>query len=71
MWYYSPRIPWVYGGEYDQFAAVIKWTVEAWLRLGINLSFVFDGEEGYSLVLSQRRIPERDSRRPRTAEVSG
>ncbi|PVG02518.1 hypothetical protein CPB86DRAFT_870366 [Serendipita vermifera] len=45
MWYYSSRLPWVYGGEYDQFAAVVRWTVEAWLSLGINLSFVFDGAQ--------------------------
>ena len=37
-------MPWVFGGEYDQFAALIERTVDAWLSIGIQPAFVFDGE---------------------------
>ncbi|OCH88004.1 PIN domain-like protein [Obba rivulosa] len=36
-------LPWVYGGEYDTFSAVIVQTVDALIDAGINLYFVFDG----------------------------
>jgi len=38
----SSHIPWVYGGEYDQFAAAIRHTVGTWVKF-MDLSFVFDG----------------------------
>lgn len=41
--YQASHIPWVYGGEYDLFSATIRSTVDAWLSMGANLSFVFDG----------------------------
>jgi hypothetical protein len=37
------KLPWVYGGEYSGFKNLIIRVVEAWLRLGFRLSFVFDG----------------------------
>jgi hypothetical protein len=42
MLYQGSHIPWVYGGEYDQFAAAIRHTVGTWIKF-VNLSFVFDG----------------------------
>ncbi|KAI0090504.1 hypothetical protein BDY19DRAFT_984271 [Irpex rosettiformis] len=36
-------LPWVYGGEYAQFSSTVKRIVQAWLRLGLKLYFVFDG----------------------------
>lgn len=41
--HHASHIPWVYGGEYDQFSAAVRRTVEKWLNMGVNLSFVFDG----------------------------
>ena len=36
-------LPWVYGGEYGQFAEVVARIVHAWLSVGLRLYFVFDG----------------------------
>ncbi|KAJ3549790.1 hypothetical protein NM688_g5140 [Phlebia brevispora] len=36
-------LPWVYGGEYGQFAEVVTRVVHAWLSVGLRLYFVFDG----------------------------
>ncbi|KAJ3829644.1 hypothetical protein F5878DRAFT_552474 [Lentinula raphanica] len=36
-------LPWVYGGEYPQLARLITTVVQAWLNVGVRLSFVFDG----------------------------
>ncbi|CCA76044.1 hypothetical protein PIIN_10044 [Serendipita indica DSM 11827] len=44
-WGSLARIPWVYGGEYDRFADAIKRTVDSWMSVGVNLSFVFDGPQ--------------------------
>ncbi|OBZ69502.1 hypothetical protein A0H81_10555 [Grifola frondosa] len=38
----SADIPWVYGGEYDKFAALVTRVVRAWVRVGLALYFVFD-----------------------------
>ncbi|KIM30627.1 hypothetical protein M408DRAFT_288582 [Serendipita vermifera MAFF 305830] len=43
--YQQAHVPWVYGGEYDQFSVVIQNIVHAWLGLGMHLSFVFDGPQ--------------------------
>lgn len=45
MLYQTSKIPWVYGGEYDRFADAIKRTVDSWMSVGVNLSFVFDGPQ--------------------------
>ncbi|KAI0748800.1 hypothetical protein BC629DRAFT_1241319, partial [Irpex lacteus] len=36
-------LPWVYGGEYSQFSSAVHKIVRAWLNLGLQLHFVFDG----------------------------
>ena len=36
-------LPWVYGGEYDQFSEALTKVVKAWLGVGLRLHFVFDG----------------------------
>ncbi|EKM53460.1 uncharacterized protein PHACADRAFT_211158 [Phanerochaete carnosa HHB-10118-sp] len=36
-------LPWVYGGEYNQFAEFVIKIVKAWLGVGLRLYFVFDG----------------------------
>jgi hypothetical protein len=37
------NLPWVYGGEYDQFCQLILQVVQAWIQLGLKIYFVFDG----------------------------
>ncbi|KAG8833048.1 hypothetical protein FRC17_000114 [Serendipita sp. 399] len=41
--YQTSKLPWVYGGEYDHFSKAIQFTLTAWMSMGVNLSFVFDG----------------------------
>ncbi|THU85042.1 PIN domain-like protein [Dendrothele bispora CBS 962.96] len=36
-------LPWVYGGEYRDFGHLVTLVVQAWIRLGFKLTFVFDG----------------------------
>ncbi|KAI0665698.1 hypothetical protein C8Q78DRAFT_1063616 [Trametes maxima] len=36
-------LPWVYGGEYPQLSRVIRQIVDAWIEVGMDLHFVFDG----------------------------
>jgi hypothetical protein len=42
--YQDSKLPWVYGGEYPHFSDLIIETVEAWIRLGLKIYFVFDGQ---------------------------
>lgn len=37
------QLPWVYGGEYPRFGALVRRVVEGWLQCGLNVHFVFDG----------------------------
>ncbi|KAF5380416.1 hypothetical protein D9615_004721 [Tricholomella constricta] len=39
----NSNLPWVYGGEYDQFTKLIAVVVEAWIKVGLQVNFVFDG----------------------------
>ncbi|PPQ76786.1 hypothetical protein CVT26_001753 [Gymnopilus dilepis] len=41
--YQSSGLPWVYGGEYVEFVRLIKEVVEAWIAVGLQVYFVFDG----------------------------
>ncbi|XP_006461222.1 hypothetical protein AGABI2DRAFT_204844 [Agaricus bisporus var. bisporus H97] len=41
--YQDSKLPWVCGGEYPEFSKLIIETVEAWIRLGLKIYFVFDG----------------------------
>ncbi|KAG7091037.1 hypothetical protein E1B28_010097 [Marasmius oreades] len=36
-------LPWVYGGEYVDFVLLVTTVVQAWIDVGIRVSFVFDG----------------------------
>lgn len=36
-------LPWVYGGEYVDFVHLVTTVVQAWISVGIRISFVFDG----------------------------
>jgi hypothetical protein len=67
--YQESHLPWAYGGEYDQFSVFIRETVQAWLGLGIHLSFVFDGNTfaGVLLILidaSQQVLKKLSNSRP-------
>ncbi|KAG5642126.1 hypothetical protein DXG03_003599, partial [Asterophora parasitica] len=39
----NSNLPWVYGGEYDQFAKLVAAVAEAWIKVGLKVYFVFDG----------------------------
>ncbi len=39
----SAELPWVYGGEYTRFARLVEQVVRAWIEVGLELHFVFDG----------------------------
>ena len=39
----NSNLPWVYGGEYDQFTRLVFVVVQAWIKLGLKVFFVFDG----------------------------
>ncbi|KAI0799969.1 hypothetical protein C8Q74DRAFT_1313806 [Fomes fomentarius] len=39
----SAELPWVYGGEYARFAGLVEQVVRAWIEVGLELHFVFDG----------------------------
>ncbi|KAI0686771.1 hypothetical protein C8T65DRAFT_676763 [Cerioporus squamosus] len=40
---YCADLPWVYGGEYTDFAGLVEKVVRAWTEVGLDLHFVFDG----------------------------
>ena len=39
----ASTLPWVYGGEYDQFQQLVSQVIQAWIQLGLKIYFVFDG----------------------------
>ncbi|KAF7321546.1 XPG-I-2 domain-containing protein [Mycena kentingensis (nom. inval.)] len=41
----AASLPWAYGGEYDKLLAHVKTVARAWVDVGLNLHFVFDGAE--------------------------
>ncbi|CUA67065.1 hypothetical protein RSOLAG22IIIB_02983 [Rhizoctonia solani] len=41
--YNDSGLPWVYGGEYESFATLVKNLVNAWIVVGFEPYFVFDG----------------------------
>ncbi|KAH9485037.1 hypothetical protein JR316_0001943 [Psilocybe cubensis] len=41
--YQSSRLPWVYGGEYIEFVRLVQIVVQAWIKAGLEVHFVFDG----------------------------
>ncbi|KAF8806511.1 PIN domain-like protein [Phlegmacium glaucopus] len=41
--YNNSNIPWVYGGEYSEFTNLVKTVVQAWIKAGVQVYFVFDG----------------------------
>ncbi|KAF8967929.1 hypothetical protein BDZ97DRAFT_1916502 [Flammula alnicola] len=41
--YQSSNLPWVYGGEYVEFVRLVKNVVESWIKVGLQVYFVFDG----------------------------
>ncbi|CAE6464605.1 unnamed protein product [Rhizoctonia solani] len=41
--YYDSGLPWVCGGEYERFAILVKNLVNAWIEVGLEPYFVFDG----------------------------
>ncbi|KAF9039488.1 PIN domain-like protein [Hymenopellis radicata] len=36
-------LPWIYGGEYQEFSKLVTDVVSAWIKVGFKVSFVFDG----------------------------
>ncbi|KZT23573.1 PIN domain-like protein [Neolentinus lepideus HHB14362 ss-1] len=41
--YSASGLPWVFGGEYKDFAKLVQDVVQAWMKIGATLFFVFDG----------------------------
>ncbi|CAE6500349.1 unnamed protein product [Rhizoctonia solani] len=41
--YNDSGLPWAYGGEYENFATLVKNLVHAWIAVGFEPYFVFDG----------------------------
>lgn len=41
---YLDSLPWTTGGEYLRFYLVVRELVEAWRSVGLDPTFVFDGE---------------------------
>ena len=41
--YNNSNLPWVYGGEYSEFTNLAKIIVQAWIKVGLQVYFVFDG----------------------------
>jgi hypothetical protein len=39
----NSRLPWVYGGEYEEITKVVAKVVQSWISVGLKLFFVFDG----------------------------
>jgi hypothetical protein len=47
---YLSSLPWQSGGEYLAFYRVVCRLVEAWRAVGLEPTFVFDGESGVSVL---------------------
>jgi hypothetical protein len=45
---YDSFLPWVYGGEYALFSGAVRRVVDAWLQLGLEPHFVFDGASSFT-----------------------
>lgn len=41
--YQDSGLSWVYGGEYPEFTALVIRTIQAWIDVGFEVYFVFDG----------------------------
>ncbi|KAF4620667.1 hypothetical protein D9613_000817 [Agrocybe pediades] len=41
--YQHSNLPWVYGGEYAEFVELVKFAVKSWVKVGLQVNFVFDG----------------------------
>lgn len=41
--YNNSNLPWVYGGEYSEFTNLVKTVIQAWIKVGLQVYFVFDG----------------------------
>ncbi|KAF9049890.1 hypothetical protein BJ165DRAFT_1329774, partial [Panaeolus papilionaceus] len=41
--YNTFNLPWVYGGEYTEFSRLVRHVVESWMKVGLQIFFVFDG----------------------------
>ncbi|RDB25430.1 Protein asteroid 1 [Hypsizygus marmoreus] len=41
--YRDSNLPWVFGGEYDQFCNTVCAVVRGWINIGFKIYFVFDG----------------------------
>ncbi|KIY50291.1 PIN domain-like protein, partial [Fistulina hepatica ATCC 64428] len=41
--YQTSHLPWVYGGEYNEFCRVVSTVVRGWLSIHLVVHFVFDG----------------------------
>ncbi|KAG6861160.1 hypothetical protein C0995_003169 [Termitomyces sp. Mi166 len=54
--YRNSNLPWVYGGEYLEFSHLVVLVVNAWIKVGLKIYFVFDGptpELKFSTVVSR------------------
>ncbi|KAH9846147.1 hypothetical protein C2E23DRAFT_891127 [Lenzites betulinus] len=59
---YCADLPWVFGGEYPQLSQLIHRIVHAWVEVGIELHFVFDGQSYLSPFLQAMSFREQDAR---------
>lgn len=46
-------LPWQSGGEYLRFYRIVCKLVEAWRSVGLEPTFVFDGEQKIQVVLEE------------------
>ncbi|KAF8608282.1 PIN domain-like protein [Ceratobasidium sp. AG-I] len=56
-------LPWVYGGEYESFAGFVQAIVKAWLLVGLEPYFVFDGPTPLAKIpMTLKRLTETNIR---------
>jgi hypothetical protein len=41
--FHRSNLPWVYGGEYQEFGKLAATVVQAWISVGLKVYLVFDG----------------------------
>lgn len=49
--YQTSNLPWVYGGEYDEFSLIVIKVIKAWISVGLRVFIVFDGPSPSSCLI--------------------
>ena len=66
--YYDSNLPWVYGGEYTEFSALVTRVVQAWINVGFEIYFVFDGTRYMKLLVQGSNIQCRPTSRNQVSD---